>query len=138
MGEFWIVRGAGMISIHADPMHLAMDCDLLFADNRNVVLRLAGNRAGVTANAGVKIDNHRPLVAFVGKFIGLIECFIEWRKLVGLLRIVRIGKKFLERSIVQNPPIAGGIMMLRTDERIFLAGFSNCEAVAKPKRIGRS
>jgi hypothetical protein len=36
--------------------------DLLLADDRNVVLGLAGDDAGVAADAGVEVDAHPPLV----------------------------------------------------------------------------
>src|SRR5205085_5683493 len=55
-----------VVAIDADPVHLASRDYLLLAHRRNVVLRLAGDRAGVAADAGVEVDAHRPAIAFVG------------------------------------------------------------------------
>ena len=46
-------------------MHLTTHGDLLFTDNRDVVLGLTGNETGVAANAVVEVDGHRPLLALV-------------------------------------------------------------------------
>ena len=43
-------------------MHLAAAEDLILADDRDVVLGLAGDDAGVAADAGVEVDRHAPLV----------------------------------------------------------------------------
>src|SRR5581483_3696768 len=40
-----IVEVAGVIRVHANPVHVAAAADLVFADHRNVVLRLARDHA---------------------------------------------------------------------------------------------
>ena len=54
--------GAGrrLVAVDADPVHLAAGGDLLAADDRDVVLGLAGDGAGVAADAGVEVDRHAP------------------------------------------------------------------------------
>ena len=55
----------GIIPVDADPVHLAAADHLVPADDRNVVLRLAGDDAGLAAGAGVEVDRHSPLVQTV-------------------------------------------------------------------------
>src|SRR5271166_3185291 len=54
---------AFVVAIDADPMHFASAQYFLLADHRNVVLRLAGDRAGAAAGAGIEVDAHRPGIA---------------------------------------------------------------------------
>ncbi len=60
--RFRIELGRREVTIHADPVHLATSSHLVLADDRDVVLRLAGDRAGIAADARMQIDGHRPLV----------------------------------------------------------------------------
>src|SRR5262249_24465459 len=61
--EFAWRRGASAdVAIDSQPVHLAPKEHLLFADDRNVVLRLAGDDARATAGASRQIDHHSPLV----------------------------------------------------------------------------
>ena len=46
-------------------MHVAADGDLVRPDDRHVVLGLAGDDAGVAADAGRVVDHHRPFVSVV-------------------------------------------------------------------------
>ena len=52
-----------VVAVDAQPVHLAAAQHLVLADDRDVVLRLAGDDAGVAADAGVEVDRHAPLVA---------------------------------------------------------------------------
>src|SRR4029077_20706879 len=56
---------AGEVPVDPDPMHLARVPNLNLADNRHVVLALAGHHARVATDAGVQVDRHPPLMAFV-------------------------------------------------------------------------
>src|SRR4030095_15233887 len=56
---------AGEVPVDPDPVHLAPLRDLDLADNRHVVLALAGRHARVAADAGVQVDRHPPLVALI-------------------------------------------------------------------------
>ena len=49
------------VAVDANPVHLAIADDLLLADDRDVVLRLAGDHARGTAGAGAQVDRHAPL-----------------------------------------------------------------------------
>ena len=53
---------------------------LLLADDRDVVLRLAGDDAGTAADAGVQIDGHAPLVAVVGEFLFALRIEGQWHE----------------------------------------------------------
>src|SRR3954468_20574470 len=56
---------AGEVAVHAQPVHLAAAAHLLVADDGYVVLALAGDHAGVAAGAGIEVDRHAPLLAFL-------------------------------------------------------------------------
>ena len=79
MIELRLVRRPGIIVVDANPMHLAARAHLVFADDRNVIFGLAGNRAGIAADAGVEIDHHAPGVAGILEFIGIVERFVVLR-----------------------------------------------------------
>ena len=49
-----------VVVVDPDPVHLAADGDLTLADDGDVVLRLAGNHAGVAADARAQINRHTP------------------------------------------------------------------------------
>ena len=53
------------IIVDAQPMHVAADRDLVRPDDRHIIFRLAGDDAGVAADAGRRIDHHRPFVGVV-------------------------------------------------------------------------
>ena len=53
---------ARVVAIDSNPMHGATMADLQFADDRDVVFRLAGNDTGAATGAGVEIDRHPPLL----------------------------------------------------------------------------
>src|SRR6185312_13317638 len=52
-----------VVAVDADPVHLPPTVDFLLADHWNVILRLAGDGAGVAADARIEVDDHSPLVA---------------------------------------------------------------------------
>ena len=49
-----MVEIAFVVAVDADPVHLAAARDLVLADDRDIVLGLAGDHAGVAAGAGVR------------------------------------------------------------------------------------
>ena len=109
---------AGVERADADPVHLSVNTNLLFAYHRNIVFRLAGNGAGMAADADVEIDHHAPFVAFIRIFRWLIERVIQRGKLLRFLCVVRISDKFSERAVVQNAAARSVVMMLRADEAV--------------------
>src|SRR5581483_678995 len=56
---------AAVVAIDADPVHLALAPHFVLADDRDVVLRLAGDHAAVAAGADRRVDDHAPGVALV-------------------------------------------------------------------------
>jgi hypothetical protein len=63
--EVGVVEPAAVVGVDADPVHLAPDQHLVLADDRDVVLGLAGGDAGVAAGADGHVDDHAPLVRVV-------------------------------------------------------------------------
>src|SRR5208283_3745120 len=54
------VGPAQFIGVDPQPVHVAVAGDFLRSDDRNVVLDLAGDDAGVAADAGGGVDHHGP------------------------------------------------------------------------------
>ena len=67
MRKLGIVHIAAEVAIDAQPVHLAPRFDLFFADDRDVIFRLAGDDAGVTADTGVQVDAHAPGIIPFGR-----------------------------------------------------------------------
>ena len=66
------------IFVDPQPMHVAAFGDFVRADDRNIVFSLAGDDAGVAADAGRVVDHHRP-------FVGVVICAVDkasadWRR----------------------------------------------------------
>ena len=59
-----LVKGfdAGVVAIDPDPVHDTAMGDLQFADNRDVVFRLAGDDTGAATGADVEVNRHTPLL----------------------------------------------------------------------------
>ena len=56
-----------IVGIDPEPMHDATHADFIRPDRRDVVFRLAGDDAGVAADAGARIDHHRPCIRVAGE-----------------------------------------------------------------------
>ena len=56
-----------LIRIDPEPVHDAPHADFIRSDRRDVVFRLACNDAGVAADAGPRIDHHRPSIRVAGE-----------------------------------------------------------------------
>ena len=79
-----IVRASFIIAVDAKPMHLPAAGHFGFADYRNIVFRLAGNDAGVAADAGIHVDGHAPGVAFI---------FEAWiKRALGFVGMLALGE----------------------------------------------
>ena len=57
---FGLLGRAVVVDVDAQPVHVAPARDLLRADHRHVVLGLAGDDAGVAADARRGVDHHAP------------------------------------------------------------------------------
>ena len=112
-----------VITVDADPVHLAAAHHLVFADHRNIVLRLAGHHASVAAVATVQIDRHAPGITRVSKF--LVKRIFLGRFLVPFVRERRILLVFLQRPGRQNLPAFHVEVILRTRQRIIIAGLAD-------------
>src|SRR5262249_6469237 len=83
--QIGLFQRAGVVRIDADPLHQTAAIDLIFADNGDVVLRLARNDAGAAPGAGVHIDRHTPRIALAvvpigiqGEVVGrILEAFVD-------------------------------------------------------------
>ena len=81
-----IITIALVVSIHAQPVHMAALVDLILADHRNVVFRLARNDAVVAADTRVQINRHAPRV-------GLSFVVVRW---IAVKRLVVCRLIFVE------------------------------------------
>src|SRR5205814_9507015 len=60
MPDLGIVLAATVIAVDANPEHLPAAQDLALADDGHIVLGLAGDLAGVAADATIEVDHHAP------------------------------------------------------------------------------
>ncbi len=90
------------VPVDPEPVHLASAEDLVLADDRDVVLGLAGDHAGRATGAGVQIDRHSPAVLGAVELLGLPE-----RKSVGgvvgirdevMVVVVGVDRRFAEQN----------------------------------------
>ena len=124
-----------VIGVDPDPEHLPIACDLVLADGGDVVFRFAGDEAGVAADARGQVDRHRPLVAAVRIFVGVVK-----RPAVcGLLHRfgyeVGIGNKLPQRAGAVNLALfaVDALMRLRRDEWMPRAGLRDRYAAGDPQ-----
>ncbi len=84
-----VVEVALVVAVDADPVHLAPRGDLLLAHDRDVVLRHARHDAGIAAVAGVEVDDHPPLVAFVRPLVAMQRVLVlrDMRHVLGERRL---------------------------------------------------
>src|SRR5208282_4989078 len=66
-----IFARAIVISVHAQPVHVAAAERLILANHGDVILRLAGDDAVIAPDAGVQVDCHTPGVSLLG--------IVDWR-----------------------------------------------------------
>ena len=59
--HFGLVSIPREVAVEANPGHVAVFADLVFADDRDIVFSLAGDNAGVATRAGIEIHRHAPL-----------------------------------------------------------------------------
>ena len=105
-----IVGRPGIIAVDAQPMHDPLIEHLILADDRHVVFRLAGDDAGLAADAGVQIDRHRPGVARVA--VAGIKRFL----VSVLLEKMRVLLIFGERALMDQIAPGNAVMSLSCSE----------------------
>src|SRR5215471_3904601 len=107
-------------------MHLASAHDLVFADDGDVVFRLAGDNAGVATVAAVEVDGHRPFVAVVGEFgLAVVEGKFLGRGLLEFMNEIRILAVFVQSAGNQDVPAFHVEVVLRAGERVIITRFSD-------------
>ena len=104
------VTSAGVIPVDPQPVHLAAFGNLILANDRDVVLALAGYHTGVAAHARTEIDGHAPLVHIASQLgLVLIRMLVNFALIDGVrldahvlgehgLFIFRTFKRFLIRQ----------------------------------------
>src|ERR1035441_775222 len=81
MGMLFSLWQASIIAVYAQPMHLTAAAHLILADDGNVVLALAGQHARGTADTGIEVNGHSPLMHSV------LLRLVEW------IRVERLGAR---------------------------------------------
>ena len=66
--EARVLRRPDVITVDAQPVHDPVVQHLFLADRRYVVFRLAGDHAGLAADAGIEVDRHAPGVQRIVEF----------------------------------------------------------------------
>ena len=62
IGQFFLRRIGGVITVNPHPVHFAAAMHLILADDRNVVLALACQHASAATDARTQINRHTPLM----------------------------------------------------------------------------
>jgi hypothetical protein len=96
------LSSVGLYSVGADPVHFPPAHHLVFANHRDVVLRLTSHHARIATVAFVQVKGHAPCVPGVDKF--LVERIVLRRHFKAFVRKRRILLVFLERRYAQNLP----------------------------------
>ena len=128
------------ITVDANPIHFAPAHHLIFANDGNVVLRLARHDASAAAVALGQINGHRPLVVLV--VAELLKILVERqtidRRFVFFVRKIRIFLVFLERSRTDDFAAFHVVMILRASDRILVVGDSKLAAGRSPQSVRRT
>ena len=140
MIKFGVIQGAAVVSIDADPVHLAIASDLIFADYGNVIFNFTRDEAGVATNAGGKVNGHAPLVAAVGIFVGGVERLVVFRRFNRFFDGVVLRLKFAQSYGSINLAFCTFDLMvsLSSNEMIAVVCFVQGRAARKPKGIRSS
>jgi hypothetical protein len=133
---FRVVRRTAVIGVHAQPVHLAPAQHLFLADDRDGVLGLAADHAGVAADAGVDVDRHPPLVAVVLE-VGIQRDGAR-RRLVVRAHGSGIADELVARDRAHHPAAFHQVVVLRAGERELLAGACDLDARPERQRVGRA
>ncbi len=126
------VRRSGVIAVDAQPVHDAAVEHLVLADDRHVVLGLAGGDTGLAADAGIQIDRHRPGVARV--FVWRIKRRVVFFALEEMRVLPVVG----ERALADQIAPGDAVMPLRRGQPQRVAGLGNARrlgrAMGRPRR----
>ena len=114
-------------------MHLPSAQHLLLPDHRDVVFGLAADDARVAADAGIDVDRHAPLVAFVREFG--VQRDRPRRRLIVFMHHLRIADVLVTCHGAHDVPAFHQVVILRAGELILLACPHDLDAGAKPRRV---
>ena len=101
-----------------------------FPTDGDVVLRLAGDHAGVTTDAAVEVDGHAPGVAFV--LMAWVERQLVSAAVIELLREMGILPEFGQRAGANQVPSLHRVMILGAGQSVSLAGLADAQAGGRP------
>ncbi len=126
------VEAAPVVAVDADPLHGAAPLDLLLADDGDVVLGLAGDHAGVAADAGREVDRHAPGVAAAGKL--RVHGVVRPRRRLAHVRhdrgVLAIGRG---RDRAHGGAALHRMLVLRRRERVALERLADLDARRRPE-----
>jgi hypothetical protein len=112
------VELAAAVEVDAEPVHLAAIGTFVAADDWNVVLRLTGDDACLTAGAATEVDGHRP---FVGGVVVVRRIQARRRRASALLGYrIRVGAQRGERGAEHNRSGVHGEGKLALNELVTL------------------
>ena len=128
--------GAHVVAVHPEPVHLATARDLVLADDRNVVLRLASDHTCVATCARIEVDGHAPLVLSVENVVAVpILNLVRGRVvlapervevlprrvldvMVAVLGELRVGRVLVDRRHAQDVAALHGAVVLRAGNQV--------------------
>ena len=134
-----ILGFASEIAIDADPGHIAVPAHLFLADDRNVILSLAGNDAGIAAEAGIQVYGHAPLLRRCERGVS-VEGDIRRNVTIHAhgLRKLRIIFVAFERALAEQIATLHAAMLLSLGEWIGLAGHFHFHTREKTQCLRRA
>ena len=114
------IRGIGPAAvgaIDANPVHLASAPDFICADDRHVVLRLAGHDARGAAGAGAEVDRQSPSVSG-GRMLGPERWIAGMRQVPAVRRVSgAIVEEGRQRDLTHERSAFHGVVSLRRGQR---------------------
>ncbi len=128
-------------------MHVAAFVHLRLAHDWNVIFRLAGDDAGVAADAGGQINGHAPAVAVVIVFVRIVKrvgavWVFRVRLLDSLGDEIGVSAELFQCASEQNIPVLQAVLALNYvvflggDQKIVIAGFGDFKAGTEPHGVG--
>ena len=136
------------IGVNANPVHLAAAHNLLFANDRNIVFRLAGNRAAIAADAIVEVYRHAPGVTHALCFVVVLFRIVErlvFSWYVGFMIIRAVMQILFQRLRTQDVAVFFAEVAifhveveLGNREQILLRAFLYRHTGGRPGRIRRA
>ena len=115
------------VAVHAQPVHFPAALHLVLADDRDVVLRLAGDYTGAAPGADCQVDGHGPLVAG-----GVARCFVVKRQGPATRRAGH--GRLLHRAAADDLAVLHQVVVLGRRQRRPPVGRPHHQAGTDPRR----